>query len=75
MDQDEHFKKTRYSKGTKQRWNFNNLLPINEGAILCQNGNQTIGYSMKEVCSYKSFNDLCHLSDGDTNISIEIDQW
>ena len=75
MDQEENFKKTYYSKGTKQRLNFNNLLPINEGVIECQNGKQMIGYRMEDVCSYKSFNDLCTLSNGDSNISIEIDQW
>ena len=73
MDLDKENKK--YSTETKQRWHFNNLLKINEGAILCQNGNQSIGYRMDEVCSYKSFNDTCQLSNEYTNLSIKIDQW
>ena len=72
MDQKDFFLKPKKKKG---RINFNDLLPIKNGAIFCEHGNnQSIGYRLEDLCTYKSFQKCNKLID-DTIIPIEIDQW
>ena len=60
----------------KTRINFNDLLPIEDGAIFCEHGNnQTIGYRLEALCTYKSFQKCDVKLNDDTIQTIEIDLW
>ena len=73
MDQKDFFLKPIKKK---RRINLNDLLPIQDGAIFCEQGNnQTIGYRLEDLCTYKSFQKCNVKLIDDTILTIEIDQW
>ena len=73
MDQKDFFLKPKKKKG---RINFNDLLPIKNGAIFCEHGNnQSIGYRLEDLCTYKSFQKCNIRLNDDTIQTIEIDLW
>ena len=73
MDQKDFFLKPIKKK---RRINLNDLLPIQDGAIFCEHGNnQSIGYRLEDLCTYNSFQKCNVTLIDDTILTIEIDQW